>query len=82
MTTIDEKFYSGLYADIVAELIDSPTSKRLTAPDAVYATGSLSFLGRTDEADAIFDANQRQMTLRESMESRFYLVLAHRRLRK
>ncbi len=82
MTIIAEKFYSGLYADIVAELIDSPTSKRLTAPDAVYATGSLSFLGRTDEADAIFDANQRQMTLRESMESRFYLVLAHRRLRK
>ena len=39
MTTIAEKFYSGLYADIVAELIDSPTSKRLTAPDAVYGKG-------------------------------------------
>ena len=39
MTTIAEKFYSGLYADIVAELINSPTSKRLTAPDAVYGKG-------------------------------------------
>ena len=80
--SISEKFYAGLYSDIVAEYVDSSAQKKTSSNDAVFITGALCFLARSSEADAVFDSYSANMTFLESMEARLYLVFAHRRLRK
>ncbi len=82
MDSLSEKFYAGLYTDIVAVYIDAARPLAFDAGQAVWVCGALCFLGRASESEAIYSAHAPAMSLRQSAEARLYLVMANRRQRR
>jgi hypothetical protein len=82
VTTLASKFYAGRFAEIISEKIDGPSIPGFDASTSVYLIGSLSFLSRINEAEALFAKYRQHMTDQERFESAYYVATALRRERR
>ncbi len=82
MGLLADQFYAGLYSDIITRYIDSAAPEKLSGSDALFVVGSLCFLSRSGEARSLLERCSDRMSLRESVEARYYLVTALRRERR
>ncbi|MFO0548772.1 MAG: hypothetical protein U0271_10315 [Polyangiaceae bacterium] len=74
-------FYAGSYAKVVAETVDAPTMA-VDDADIAFAVGALTFLGRVDEAQTLFDGFREasvEPSDRTVAASRFFLGVAYAR---
>ncbi|MCX6117579.1 MAG: DeoR family transcriptional regulator [Proteobacteria bacterium] len=82
MDALSKKFYAGLYTEIVNDFVESPNPLPMGETEAVYVIGSLCFLSRVPEAEALLENFQKSMKVETLLESKFYLVMALRRQRR
>ncbi|WP_169796421.1 helix-turn-helix domain-containing protein [Chondromyces crocatus] len=78
--SIAERFYAGRYADIVREHVDGPDGAT-QAGDLPFLVGALAFMGRLEEARALFSGHCRRKEAPEARPSlvaaRFFLGVAY-----
>lgn len=73
MGLVNELFYKGEYAQVLQKTYDSSV---LSEPQHLgYVIGSLSFLGRVHEAEALYTAQRSQASDLNKVYSRFFLAL-------
>jgi hypothetical protein len=82
LESIAQRFYAGQFASIVSELVDSGRWRNSDAHDIVFVVGSLSFLGRVQEAQAVLNFKTQQLHGLPWFEAHYYLIIALRRQRR
>ena len=73
--TISTLFFCGNHADVLQRSVDSP-SGCVAVADLHLIIGSLSFLGRLDEAQTLFAGRQREMQEPARCAARFFLGIS------
>ena len=76
MTAHHKNFYAGKYQDILNETVDS-ASFEWTLAQIPIIIGSLSFVGRLDEATALSRKSLASLSVIAQIEARFYLAVAY-----
>ncbi|WP_156040741.1 winged helix-turn-helix transcriptional regulator [Chondromyces apiculatus] len=78
--SLAQRFYAGRYADIVREHIDGPHEAELSS-DLPFLVGALAFVGRLEEARALFSGRRRRKDVPEGdptlVAARFFLAVAY-----
>lgn len=74
MAFIDELFYQGKYAEVLKKTYEDQT--KIDLNHTPYIIGSLSFLGRAEEAEAFFTAKEKLLQPVQSSYAHFFLSLA------
>lgn len=75
MRKIAEKFFSGDYAGLVREQVDSGSLARFTARERAYLLGALVFVGRRADAKAEFAASMKGAESDATAIARFFLAV-------
>jgi len=74
MGLIEQLFYQGRYQDVLEKTYDDQTG--IQTQHMPFIIGSLSFLGRAEEAEALFHAKQKSLSAVEKSYGHFFLSLA------
>ncbi|MBC7741811.1 MAG: DeoR family transcriptional regulator [Bdellovibrionaceae bacterium] len=73
MGLIKQLFYQGDYAQVLAKAYDQ--TRKINKADMPYILGSLSFLGRTEECQALFDSQKKVLSDEQKSYGHFFLAL-------
>lgn len=78
--SVAQQFYAGHYADIVRQTIDG-AQEGSSAADLPFLVGALAFVGRLEEARALFSGHRRRGALPDAgpviVAARFFLGVAY-----
>ncbi|MBC7466672.1 MAG: DeoR family transcriptional regulator [Bdellovibrio sp.] len=74
MGFIDQLFYQGQYAEVLEKTYEDQS--KIVIGHMPYIIGSLSFLGRVEEADAFFLAKQKSLSPVQKSYGHFFLSIA------
>jgi hypothetical protein len=72
---LKQKFFQGDYRAVLSGSVDS-TQPAFSAKDVGWVIGALSFLGRLDEANVLYESRKDSMSEHERIQSRFFLGVA------
>lgn len=74
-SNLEKLFYAGQYNEVLAQTIEDPTFN-IEAPTVQWIVGTLSMLGRSEEAAGFYRAYIHQLTPASQIFTRFYYGLA------
>ncbi|MCO5141580.1 MAG: hypothetical protein M9962_00655 [Oligoflexia bacterium] len=81
LTQLHSLFEKGKFRQLVDELFDSPKRKKLSQGDIVSLVAALSFLGRMDEANALFQSSKKTVQQKSFLVAcRFFLGISYYRI--
>src|SRR5258708_2294321 len=78
---LENEFYQGNYRGVLSLSVDSRIS-RIESESLGWIVGALSFVGRLDEAEALFLSKSRSRSRREIVQARFFLGIGFSRQSK
>jgi len=76
--SIDQHFFRGNYREVLDLSVNTPSAK-IEIKNFGWVIGALCFLGRLDEAAALFHSRSKPLPLRERIQSRFFLGIGYSR---
>jgi len=75
---LESLFYSGSHSAVLSQTIDSK-SEALKITEVLFTIGSLSFLGRVEEATVLFETYNDLLSISERTACRFFLAIGYTR---